>query len=125
MRSCYRPLLVFSPAAGDRRFKEQETTLDQAADDMMDRNMLLVPVLGNAKGYQAPLDAPSAVLTAAERGRLRSRFHVAPDAFEVVLIDEDGDDTLTSRAPVAMSRLNGLIDAMPRRKQEMQRRDSN
>ncbi|WP_158751338.1 hypothetical protein [Acidobacterium sp. S8] len=35
MRRCYRPLLVFCPDATDPRLKKQQSTLDEAADDMM------------------------------------------------------------------------------------------
>ncbi len=45
MRRCYRPLLVFSPSATDARLIKQQSELDEAADDMMDRFVLFVPVL--------------------------------------------------------------------------------
>ena len=45
MRGCYRPLLVFAPRAGDRRLAAQRSALNQAADAMMDRNVLLVPLV--------------------------------------------------------------------------------
>ena len=125
MRSCYRPVLVFSPSGSDPRFKQQEATLDGAADDMMDRFMLLVPVLDSPRGYQAPLDAPAATLPARELRRLRLRFHVAANEFRVVLLDEDGADSLSINKPIPMDRMNSLIDSMPRRKLEMQRPNSN
>jgi hypothetical protein len=56
MRHCYRPLLVFSPSANDPRLRKQGAILDDTADDMMDRFVLLTPVIPNSRGYQTPLD---------------------------------------------------------------------
>ena len=125
MRGCYRPVLVFSPSGADPRLKKQEAWLDGAADDMMDRDMLFVPVLGQVKGYQAPLDAPSAVVPSRETAALRSRFGVGPESFRVVLLGEDGGAKLSSSAPIASDKLNGAIDRMPTRRREMQQPHSN
>ena len=125
MRGCYRPLLVFSPSATDPRLARQQASLDQAADDMMDRDVLLLPVLGDAAHYQQPLDAPSAVLPAAELAAARQRFHVARDQFRVILLGEAGGSKLSRSTPVTVDRLNRLIDTMPTRRREMQQPHSN
>ena len=125
MRGCYRPLLVFSPAGTDPRLRKQEALLDSAADDMMDRNMLFVPVLDHAQGYRAPLDAAAAELPEREKAALRKRFGVAPGSFRVVLLGEDGGAKLTRGTPVEAERFNRTIDAMPTRKREMQQPHSN
>jgi hypothetical protein len=125
MRTCYRPLLVFSPDGHDARLREQISTLDSAADDMMDRNELLLPVLASSAGYQAPLDAPHRMLPAKEQARLRERFHVDSHRFRVLLLGEDGSVKLSSDTPITIERMNRLVDSMPTRKQEMLRRDSN
>src|SRR5579884_686225 len=62
MRHCYRPLLVFSPTAKDPRLLKQQSALDNAADDMMDRFVLFLPVIARPEGYQPPLDTPYEVL---------------------------------------------------------------
>ena len=125
MRSCYRPLLVFAPSSSDPRLATQRDALDHDADDMMDRNVLLVPVIDSAARFQTPLDAPFVLLGAAEVAAARKRYGVAPDSFQVVLLGEDGGPKLRSRAPVPVDRLNGLIDTMPTRKIEMQRPHAN
>ena len=125
MRGCYRPLVVLAPSATDRRLKQQQNTLDRAADDMMDRNMLYLPVLASPAHFVAPLDAPYALLSASESAALRKRFHVEPGEFAVVLLGEDGGEKLTSHEPVSIEKLNALIDAMPTRRQEMERPHSN
>ena len=125
MRHCYRPLLVFSPSAADRQFLEQERALDADADDMMDRNVLLIPLLTDAGGYKPPLDAPSDLLPAAEQNRLRLRYQVKAGRFHVVLLGEDGGAKLSSDRPLTTDRLNALIDTMPTRRHEMRQPHTN
>ncbi len=125
MRGCYRPLLVFAPTAGDARLVAQRNALDAAADDMMDRDVLLVPVVGAGSDFEAPLDAPYIVPGAAEDEALRKRYGVGPGGFRVLLLGEDGGVKLRSSEPVSVDRLNSLIDSMPTRKLEMQRPHAN
>ena len=125
MRGCYRPLLVFAPSAADPRLTAQRDALDHAADDMMDRNVLLVPITTPTTSVQAPLDAPYDVLSSAEIAALRRRFGVTAGSFKVLLLGEDGGVKLESEKPVAVDRLNSLIDTMPTRKREMQQPHTN
>ncbi|QNI32602.1 DUF4174 domain-containing protein [Alloacidobacterium dinghuense] len=125
MRRCYRPLLVFSPSATDSRLIQQQSTLDEAADDMLDRFVLFVPVFAKSTGYQPPLDTPYALLSEKELTSIRSRFQIAENQFTVLLLGEDGAIKLRSPNTVTISRLNSLIDAMPDRKLEMQRPHAN
>lgn len=125
MRSCYRPLLVFAPSSSDPRLAMQRDALDRDADDMMDRNVLLVPVVDGAAHFQTPLDAPFVLLGGGEIAATRKRYGVAPGSFQVLLLGEDGGPKLRSRAPVPVERLNSLIDTMPTRKLEMQRPHAN
>jgi hypothetical protein len=125
MRDCYRPLLVFAPTATDPRLATQRKLLDAAADDMMDRNVLLIPVVDPASSFEAPLDAPYMLLGAAEMAAARRRFGIAPGAFRVLLLGEDGGEKLRGSGPVSPDRLNSLIDRMPMRRLEMQRPHAN
>lgn len=125
MRGCYRPLLVFAATATDPRLAAQRDALDHAADDMMDRNVLLVPLVESGKGLRMPLDAPYVLLSSAEKLSARKRFGVAPGSFKIVLLGEDGGAKLHSSAPVPVDRLNSLIDSMPTRRLEMQRPHAN
>ena len=125
MRDCYRPVLVFSPSGKDPRFLRQESILDNAADDMMDRFMVFVPLIEKRNTYTAPFDAKSASLTQRRAERARHRFHIRNDEFQVVLLGEDGEEKLSSHEPIGIEKLDTLIDAMPMRKIEEQRRDSN
>jgi hypothetical protein len=69
----------------------------------------------------APLDAPYVVLGAAEMADVRRRFGVAAGSFRVVLLGKDGGVKLRSSEPLAVDRLDSLIDGMPMRRLEMQR----
>ncbi len=118
MRGCYRPLLLFSRDGADARLIRQRAILDAAAADMMERDILLIPLLARPGAYQVPRDA--ARLQPGEADALRKRFKVATGAFEIVLLGEDGGAKLTSPSPVTMEQLNSLIDGMPTRQREMQ-----
>lgn len=125
MRHCYRPFLVFSPSAADPRLKKQQSTLDDAADDMMDRFVMFLPILTKPTGYQPPLDTPYTLLGSKEIASIRNRFHVEENQFAVFLLGEDGAVKLHTTAPVTITRLNSLIDSTPERKLEMQRPHAN
>ena len=99
--------------------------MDSDADDMMDRNVLLVPILVDASRYKSPLDAPRDVLPPQEQKRIRLRYRVSPDRFRVILLGEDGESKMVLNEPVAMQKLNALIDTMPTRKREMQEPNTN
>ncbi|MBT9329619.1 DUF4174 domain-containing protein [Paracidobacterium acidisoli] len=125
MRGCYRPLLVFSPGAGDPLLKEQTASLDAAADDMMDRFVMLTPLVPDPKAYATPLDTPYALLPAQEIDSIRARYHIPVDKFTVLLLGEDGKEKLRSAKPLPVDQLNALIDSMPERKAEMLRPHAN
>ena len=125
MLHCFRPLLVFSPSPADDRLKQQSHILDSAADDMMDRFVMLTPVVPDAEKYATPLDTPYIVLKPETMRAIRERFHIPRSRFEVLLLDEDGRVRLRSARPVDITRLNALIDSWPERRVEMRRRDAN
>lgn len=124
MRHCYRPLLVFSPAGNDPRLKEQTKILDQAADDMMDRFVMLTPIVPDAAHYATPLDTPYIVFSEKQMNVIRAQFHIPTSSFAALLLDEDGSVMLRSDKPIAVTKLNGRIDITPQRKVEERRKDS-
>lgn len=125
MRHCYRPLLVFSPSSSDPRLKKQQSILDDAADDMLDRFVLFLPLFVKSSNYQTPLDTPYILLDAKEKAAIRNHFQIPDEQFTVLLLGEDGSVKLRSTVPVPIYSLNGLIDAMPDRKVEMRRPHAN
>lgn len=118
MRDCFRPVLVFAPSAKDVSFKAQQALLEQYADDMMDRNLLYVPVLAQGKQFPSPLDAPYVVLSSSELNAIRARFRVAPEEFTVVLVGRDGGEKFRGTKPISVLKLDALVDAMPMGQEE-------
>lgn len=124
-QNCWRPLLVFSPSGHNPRLLAQEHILDRDADDMMDRFVLLVPVVPRAKHTPTPLDAPWSIMPQQQMDQVRARFHIPNRHFEVILLDEAGKPILRSNTPVSTRRLKTVIRTLPRRKIEKQRRGAN
>ncbi|AXC10457.1 Methylmalonyl-CoA epimerase [Acidisarcina polymorpha] len=124
MRDCYRPVLVFAPNAKDASFATQQKLLEQYADDMMDRNLLYIPVLIKQTGFEKPLDAPFVLLKETEINAIRSRFRVDASDFAVVLVGKDGGEKYRSRKPVSVLKLDDLVDAMPMGGQEKRARSA-
>ena len=118
MRNCYRPVLVFAPAATNASFKAQQLLLEQYADDMMDRDLLYVPILAQPAHFAKPLDAPYVVPATAELKAMRERFHIGESAFVVILVGKDGGEKFRSLKPVSVLKLDALVDAMPMGRQE-------
>jgi len=118
MRECYRPVLVFAPSARDASFRAQQALLEQYADDMMDRNLLYVPVLASSASFEAPLDAPYVEIQPAESSAIRALFGIGRSEFAVVLVGKDGGEKFRSARPVSVLKLDDLVDAMPMGSQE-------
>lgn len=124
-KDCWRPLLLFSPSDHNPRLLAQEHILDQDADDMMDRFVLAVPIVPNAKHTPTPLDSPWTILPQPQMDQVRARFHVPNHRFEVILLDEMGKPIFHSNQPVSTTRLKAIIRTLPRRKIEKLRRGAN
>lgn len=125
MHDCYRPLLVFAPTARDASFASQQAMLDQYADEMMDRNLLYVPVLAQGGHFQAPLDAPYVLLKPSEMNAIRSRFQVGPTEFVVMLVGKDGGEKFRTRKAISVLKLDEIVDAMPMASREKAARSQN
>ena len=124
-QNCWRPLLVFSPTDNDPNLLRQEHILDQDADDMMDRFVLLIPVVPNAKNTPTPLDSPWTLVSQQQMNLIRAQFHIPDNHFEVILLDEMGKPLLHSDLPVSTNLLKAIIHTLPRRKMEKLRRGAN
>jgi hypothetical protein len=111
-------LLVFAPSAKDASFHAQQALLEEYADDMMDRNLLYVPVLVRSPGFSRPLDAPYVLLKQAEMNAIRARFKVDSAEFVMVLVGRDGGEKFRFKKPVSVLKLDELVDAMPMGAQE-------
>lgn len=109
----YRPLIVVAPAGDDTRLRKQSLALSYVEEEMRDRNIVLVEIVGSdvytRHCRRLLLDANA----------LRKRLGVYPDQFAVVLVGKDTGIKFRSSSPVDMAFIFSLIDSMPIRQQEM------
>lgn len=117
LRDRYRPLLLFAATPDDPALLAQLTKLKGAAAGLGERDVLVIAV-----PYRDP--APTEVsLSAAESANVRRSFGVAPQDFTVILLGKDGGEKFRSSKPVSFEKLQGLIDSMPMRQDEMKHAD--
>jgi hypothetical protein len=122
LRDKNRVLLLFAPSDQTRDFQHQFDLLSRHAEDLRERDLILLPVVTNA---HPPTDATTLrmahppVASEAQQLDLRHRFHVAPNQFTVILIGKDGGEKLRQHTPISIEKLNTTIDAMPMRQDEM------
>jgi hypothetical protein len=120
-----RVLLVFAPDSLDRRFGQQLDNFAHHSADSSSRDLVLIPIvpdsgLPDASPVLRELRPP--LVHDDEKITIRKRFHIAPGSFTVILVGKDGGEKLRSTTPIAIARLNRVIDAMPMRKEEMRNR---
>jgi len=111
-----RPLFVFAASDNDAQLAEQQERLNGRREGLVDRDMAIILVI--ADSVRTSL-GPDPGQTASQ---LRERFGISPDAFATILVGKDGGTKLRSKTPVTTRRLFALIDSMPMRRQEMQKR---
>jgi hypothetical protein len=124
LRDQHRALLIFTPDT-NAQFLHQIRELAANANDLRERDLVVIPILSHEDnkpwGVTFRLDT-IATLSASEQAAARKRFHIAPDAFTVILIGKDGGEKLRSSSPVSLDKLLSTIDAMPMRQDEMRQR---
>jgi hypothetical protein len=121
LRDTHRPLLVFTPNTNPQ-FLKQIRELAASANDLHQRDVLVVPLLlhDDDKPWGVAFNLEDiGSMTAAEQAATRKRFHIAPNAFTVILIGKDGGEKLRSSIPLSVDTLRSTIDAMPMRQDEM------
>jgi len=113
LRDHARPLLIFSPSAGDPRLLEQLKILRAQAGDAAERDLVAIAI---PEGGDAPSEDK---FSEAEANRARRRFHIGAGEFLVVLVGKDGGEKLRSPKPIPFEKLRSVIDSMPMRREEM------
>ena len=118
-----RALLIFSPTSSDPRFEMQFKAFEKHSQEMADRNLILIPLLGTWRTTDSALRNDNVPFTDdKEQKYARTRLHIAPTAFTVILLGKDGGEKFRFSTPVTPDQLFQLIDAMPMRQQEMRNR---
>ena len=112
-----RVLMVFAPDANSPSFKRQLEQVERHSFELSVRNTVVVPVSTAAKFSDElftfenlPLGTPS------EQADARSRFHVQPGDFLVILLDQNGAVQIRSAAPVDIHELTASLDSLPDRR---------
>jgi hypothetical protein len=119
LRENSRPLLIFSPRATDSRVLRQFELLAGHAGGLHERQVppILIPAINLSRPPACALDIFT--VSSEEAAGVRKRFHVAQNAFTVILLGKDGGEKLRSDYPLSYEKLRETIDAMPMRQDEM------
>ncbi|MCC5829342.1 MAG: DUF4174 domain-containing protein [Phycisphaeraceae bacterium] len=113
----YRPVIVFAPEVDEDRLSAQMNRLAEAEAGLIERDILVVPVIGPVAAVQR--DGQAIAYRVGDV--LRRRFGVDRKAFAVVLVGKDGQGKRIDREVVDAAELFETIDAMPMRRTEMLR----
>ena len=111
-----RLLLVFAPDANRPEFKRQLELIQRHSFELSIRNTVFVPVSTASKYGEEKFSFENLPIgTPAEQAEARSRFHVQPGDFLVILIDENGTQQIRSAVPVDIHELTASLDSLPTR----------
>jgi hypothetical protein len=111
----YRPVIVFAKSESVAPLAEQRRIVAANRPALAERDVVVIWVVGDSVSAEF---GPSPGVSASA---LRSRFGTGDAAFRVLLVGKDGGTKLSSAAPLGIGVLNGTIDAMPMRRNEMRR----
>ena len=119
----HRLLVVYAPdtEAGRAALRTFRASLDDRMQDVLDRDLLIVPV----GDLPRPGDAlrPAVEVGAPGRSQVRRRFGLEGREVQLLLIGKDGEmKARQSGATIDLDRVFELIDSMPMRRAETQRR---
>ncbi len=111
-----RMLIVFAPDANSPAFRRQLELIQRHSFELSIRNTVVVPVSTTSKFGEEKFSFENLpVGTPAEQAEARSRFHVQPGEFLVILLDEDGSVQIRSAAPVDIHEVTASLDSLPPR----------
>lgn len=112
-----RVLVLFSPSESDPSFQSQKQDLVSRPLELLDRDLIILEILEDGVSRAA-----DRVLSKNAVKGIRSRFGVPSGVFQVLLVGKDGTVKLRSTEPVPARDIFRLIDSMPMRRQEMERK---
>ncbi|MGI4741852.1 MAG: DUF4174 domain-containing protein [Janthinobacterium lividum] len=105
-----RVLLIGAPTAGQAAFQQQKKLLAQAADQLKERDFLV-------------LELPYDQLSPPDRQYWHQQLGQSLTQFAVVLIGKDGGVKRTEIQPLPPADLFDTVDKMPMRRQEARRQN--
>jgi hypothetical protein len=110
-----RVLIVFAPDANSASFRRQLQLIEHHSYELTERNTVVVPVPIASSASEAYFSGENVPLsTSSEQADARSRFHVQPGEFAVVLLKQDGTEYIRYATPVDIHQLTANLDALPK-----------
>jgi hypothetical protein len=112
-----RLLFLFAEDANDPFFKNLQRQIMAQKAEVDDRDLIVfeLPAKGPARMGTTPLDRQQA-------DSIRTHFDMPSNTFSLILVGKDGGIKLKREDRVDLSAVFGLIDSMPMRQREMQRK---
>lgn len=111
-----RMLIVFAPDARSAEFTRQLELIQRHSFELSARNTVFVPVSTASRFGEERFSFENLPIgSASEQAQARSRFHVRPGDFLVILVDENGNQQIRSAVPVDIHSLTASLDALPPR----------
>jgi hypothetical protein len=110
-----RVLMVFAPDANSASFQRQLQLIERHSFELSARNTVVVPVSTSSKFADDQFSFENLPLgSAVEQAEARTRFHVQPGDFLVILVNQDGTERIRSARPVDIHELTASLDATRR-----------
>ncbi len=113
-----RVLLIFAPDANNEAFQQQLSILTQKPTEVTDRDLVFYKIFTNS-GVQPN----GKTLSEAETLAFRKTYTIKRYEFVCILVGKDGTEKLRKKEPVNLKELFDLIDSMPMRRNEMNKRN--
>ena len=112
-----RLLFLFAPDVNNLPFKNLHSEIAAQQAEVKDRDLVVFEVLERnpSRMDSAPLDRQAA-------DSIRDRFGVPPNKFSLILVGKDGGIKLKRHDQADLEEIFKLIDSMPMRQNEMQRK---
>ena len=113
LQSNARILIVFAPDSSSANFKAQMELIERHSFELSLHNTVVVPV-SLARAADERFSFENLPLgTALEQADARSRFHVGPNEFRVILLNLNGTEQVRSAAPVDIRAPMASLDSLP------------
>jgi hypothetical protein len=115
LQSTARVLIVFAPDTNSANFKRQLQLIEHHSFELTQRNTVVVPVSLKSTGNEDHFSGENLPLASGpDQAEARTRFHVQPGDFLVILLSEDGTERIRSASPVDIHELTASLDALPK-----------
>ena len=113
-----RLLLLFAPDSNHPLFKSIHAEIMAQRAEVEDRDLVVFEVL-----ERGPSRMNSSQLDTETVDEIRKRFAVPRNQFTLILVGKDGGTKLKRNDQTDLKDIFGLIDSMPMRQNEIQRKD--